>query len=646
MPPYTDLSTNMQISELNNADHNYGFSKTVEFTKTDKRVAFANGQKIQDDFNVSKEKFETPGKEKSVSFAPLKNDFAENFGKSMYSTAYENGFNSTQYAESDSKEIEMLQKPLVYPDAECFQSFSSYNTDNEIILEPGPPPEMGYIPKEAVPKTREPMAERVKKLESSQRQLSPVEIPPGAVKIFPIIPKRKETSESTYEKKYSSCIKEYKNSLRKNTSFEKQSDTIQETPNIRVSEIGESRKETESSCPIYRLQADLDVRPLSPRPSAEGVNMERLWSQKKTVEEQSHLRPVTPRGFNVEENSSAFRQTDQQRSLSPLPSAEGVAMDKLWAHPRSRPHSVIGFDGPNSTSTETSFKSEKIENTMWTAGSGPAKTTGKTVYEDMCKINDQVVSRNKFDQSYSNYENEDSQRRASLDRGKKANKKFKWPPEEVSIQDSLVRKTSSNAVPSPSTVEKKSYLYEGLASKSNTEKQDSFVNNQTLPRSFKFASSNESKFQPVKSFSPVGRRNSDYESDYEVTRISKESCWKPASQTQNTVSSSTFSKELVTDLTSEKKFRETTMFSKPEMNVARESGYTADTEESYRGAGCFVPRHSSINFPQYTEQNRTQTLPRVSNHKVTKRTNFEFVCLTNFVVFLRIKKYLGSCNFC
>jgi hypothetical protein len=567
---------------------------------------------------VSKEKFETrDNKDKSVTFAPLVDDFS-------YSTSnYGNGFGSTT---SNSKEIEMLQKPLVYPEVESFQqSYSSsslYNTNNEIILEPGPPPEIGYIPKEAVPKTREPMAERVKKLESSQRQLSPVEIPPGAVKIFPtIVPKRRETSstENTYEKKYSSCIKEYKNSLRKSVSVDREvEDTIvQETPNIRVSDIEKSRNrnvESSTTGPIYRPQADLDVRPLSPRPSAEGVSMEKLWSQKKT-EEVSQYRPVTPRGFasSEEGSSSAFKRADLKRSQSPLPSAEGVAMDRLWAHPRvSRPHSVIGMDG---VSAETSLKSEKFESTTWTPGSGPPKTVGRVAYEDTHTVNDQVVSRNKHDQSYSNYADQhrydsgDFQRSVSADRApKKA--KFIWPPEEVSIQDSLVRRT--NTVPSP---EKKTYPYGAKAS------QDSFANNQTLPRGFKFASSNESKFQPVKSYSPIGRRNSDYESDYEVTRISKEARWKPPPPT---VSSSTFSKEVVSNLSSssEKKFVQSNTlagFPKP----TRESGYTADTEESYRGStqqlGCFVPRHSSVSFPP--EPNRTQTLPRVSDHKVTTTVN-------------------------
>lgn len=59
--------------------------------------------------------------------------------------------------------------------------------DGGLYLEAGPPPEIGFVPKSYVQKSKDIMAERVRKLESSQRLLSPIEIPTGAVRIFPTL---------------------------------------------------------------------------------------------------------------------------------------------------------------------------------------------------------------------------------------------------------------------------------------------------------------------------------------------------------------------------------------------------------------------------------------------------------------------------
>lgn len=102
---------------------------------------------------------------------------------------------------------------------------------------------------------------------------------------------------------------------------------------------------------------------ISPRPSAEGVAMEKLWSSSNSVE---RVRP-----------QSAFLPSE--RSSSPMPSAEGVAMEKLWTQRLStvkrtwpppqpiteKPTAPWVSNAPNDLpppETETSVKTELKDN--------------------------------------------------------------------------------------------------------------------------------------------------------------------------------------------------------------------------------------------------------------------------------------------
>lgn len=548
-----------QTNFTNNFDaKNYANFKTVEVSKMDKRISFKTDE--NDVPIVEKREFEQDAKEDTSNVNETSYD---SFSKSEIFSKNVNGLESKStysldYTKSGSE-------PPVKK--ESFSSFSSFEPYS-FYLEPGPPPEIGYIPKdkEAPPKTREVMAERVKKLESSQRQLSPVEIPAGGVKIFPtIVTKHKQdTSESSVQQKYS---------FKKTTN-----ESAYTAPNIQVSETPKVE-----SIPIYRPQADVDLRPTSPRPSAEGVSMEKLWtsSQKKTVEESSH-RPSTP---NVEK----FRVPDIKRSLSPQPSAEGVAMDKLWSHPaqetadKNRPHSALGF-----ATGEVESKTDTVESFQ------QKEATTRTTFEE------------------------------------KGKRKFKWPPQEVSIEDSLVRKTtppqdSTQACYDQTAYEKtlaqssfaeaspQKYVYGGVKAVpyptkpfSVLEKQET-ANYQTLPRSFKFSSSSDSKFKPVKPLlkGVVGARrlpDSDYESDFEVTKISK--------QATNGATTTGISEQFSSESYSVK-------------NV-RESGYTADTDEPkgsvflQRSNSFTKPVFSSVStgFQKYEDTNTIQSFPRTTENKV------------------------------
>lgn len=103
-----------------------------------------------------------------------------------------------------------------------------------------------------------------------------------------------------------------------------------------------------SPSPIYRPQAPISTRPLSPKPSAEAVEMEKLWVPHKTpdvepssytsyssTEKQTYLRPTTPTGA----------------------SHEAVAMEKTWAHKREV-SSPVHFDAQKSWSVQTTLEKQ------------------------------------------------------------------------------------------------------------------------------------------------------------------------------------------------------------------------------------------------------------------------------------------------
>ncbi|KAJ4429610.1 hypothetical protein ANN_21796, partial [Periplaneta americana] len=313
-------------------------------------------------------------------------------------------------------------------------------------LQPEPPPEIGYIPKTEVPqKLRLDMSSRVKKLEESHRVLSPVEIPSGAVKIFPT-PIRSETPTSEKSEPQSKVEPEYqpkpiseeqkvvtsqkkmeieeeliKKEVIEEVSVEKKvhlpgtgdwtyqhpSPTVkkplleehapvtprpwspapppeplwrpltpvekpkEQPPPPKVQPSPPSKVQppwvSDSVEKPYRPQTpttktDKPLRPTSPRPSAEGVAMEKLWASRRTPEPEvvglpvaPIQRPVSPKPLPVESTEkfvsssitkTSFEEksisTDIRRAASPRPSAEGVAMEKLWTpHKPAEPEPVI-----------------------------------------------------------------------------------------------------------------------------------------------------------------------------------------------------------------------------------------------------------------------------------------------------------------
>ncbi|KAJ9596374.1 hypothetical protein L9F63_012602, partial [Diploptera punctata] len=232
---------------------------------------------------------------------------------------------------------------------------SQFHTEQhmkEFNLQPEPPPEIGYIPKTEVPtKLRLDMPSRVKKLEESHRVLSPVEIPSGAVKIFPTpsptvekpelkpkpetpkpeIPKPEVPKPTVETEIKTQAVEE---TVRKEVQHIPSKPAFDDIPLLEehapvtpkpwsprpLTPLDSSQTFSTSSFTKTSMEETVDIRrAASPRPSAEGVAMEKLWTPHKPAEPEPIItRPVSRGTF--------------EKAMSPKPSMEGLAMDKIWAH--------------------------------------------------------------------------------------------------------------------------------------------------------------------------------------------------------------------------------------------------------------------------------------------------------------------------
>jgi len=267
-----------------------------------------------------------------------------------------------------------------------------------LVLQPEPPPEMGFISKSEVTKSKEEISEKAKKLEESHRSLPQEQIPSGAVRIFPAPIQKKSESVSTemsfqqesfvqpvtpasiiesadfqdkpYESSYISTTQE-QSVTKTSTPFKvakfevlKQTPTTPPEPpqthliksftsyksNDYKSEIlnegGFVIPQTES-LPIIRPSADIQLRPQSPRPSAEGVNMEKLWASKQK-EEYVEFPHSSPLPFQHQEENTQNFQSEKistfreiKHTASPVPSTTGLAMEKLWTPAKDNQKSLL-----------------------------------------------------------------------------------------------------------------------------------------------------------------------------------------------------------------------------------------------------------------------------------------------------------------
>ena len=300
-------------------------------------------------------------------------------------------------------------------------SFEKYMTQHyvhhsssldEFHLLPEPPPEIGYIPKTEVPaKLRLDMSSRVKKLEESHRVLSPVEIPSGAVRIFPaplrpetptaekfdpqpkprmedkLFTETRQTISSSDKEKVIEEVFEKKEivdqvSVQKKIQLPGTADWTCPHPVSATQPVTEelaapikpvSQPQTASVAPAASVVPITPVQPpqliqtvqtgtqqstleslrcTSPRPSAEALVMEKLWASSRIPEPEVVGLPVVPlkeiqapkplvtemteKYVASTITKSSVQETDIRRAVSPRPSAEGIAMEKLWT-----PHKTV-----------------------------------------------------------------------------------------------------------------------------------------------------------------------------------------------------------------------------------------------------------------------------------------------------------------
>ncbi|CAI6344104.1 unnamed protein product [Macrosiphum euphorbiae] len=175
-------------------------------------------------------------------------------------------------------------------------SFKQSN-DAEVILEPGPPPTFDYMPRAQSVK-KDQMTERLRRLSTNQKLLSPEQIPSGAVRIFPDV-----TSEIQQEVVEESCIK--KEVITSGLS----EDTIAHT---HLPTSYTPLPHSEPHVPLLRPQADIEVRPGSPRPSAEAISMEKLWTKAHSPHVQKtqvSYSPVHMKTYSSTESQSFVSET-------------------------------------------------------------------------------------------------------------------------------------------------------------------------------------------------------------------------------------------------------------------------------------------------------------------------------------------------
>lgn len=165
-------------------------------------------------------------------------------------------------------------------------SSSSQQKYEEINLVPEPPAEICYEPS---PVKTEEVVEKSKRLQESYKEIANAEIPTGVAKTIPVTaaPQQAFLEQSSIKSEF------YK---------------------------------SESVGPIYRPSADIPIRPVSPRPSAEALEMEKLWASQKVIETEKTV-PTVSSSYIIEKQSTTTGSLE--------PTVDAIAMEKMWAHKHS-----------------------------------------------------------------------------------------------------------------------------------------------------------------------------------------------------------------------------------------------------------------------------------------------------------------------
>lgn len=268
--------------------------------------------------------------------------------------------------------FEDLKKPNIHIPVGIAQANDAAKLQAELAelnLLPGTPPEMGFMPKMNDPH-REPLAEKVKRLEESNKNVA--DAPSGGVRTLPPQPmtqiQQQTTKTSTTYQGQTIPNKEQlpQNQEPKAPLLSSQAPVFQDLYTSPVPNIQQLTSQPYQPKPIKPAQAFQEEMfiPMSPIMSqSTGVAEEPSASQPHFLLKEYQERPYTalapimrPQAHIVEANDSV---QNGFRSASPRPSAEGVAMEKLWSSPKPHEHEKQ-FDMSVYHTSKNEFAEEKI----------------------------------------------------------------------------------------------------------------------------------------------------------------------------------------------------------------------------------------------------------------------------------------------
>ncbi|XP_034951171.1 uncharacterized protein [Chelonus insularis] len=317
------------IKLTENEDGNYdvkvnkltkNYERSTTFHETKKAADMPSKKSVQDISN----KFETPIITKGVDNVMI--DFPYEQYKLPALNIQRTVLEDTTASGSPIHGTLTISK-LVAQSESAEQMLSGFN------LVPEPPPEIGYMPKpEEELKKRTDISFKAKQLEECQKKT--VDAPIGGVKIFPTSPEKQAP------------VPEVKKPEMKSINI---------PPPFELSQTKEfARKEVVEEKCIKRdvhKKNDIKMSTYSPAPSSppKSEQNEKWWSSTSDLETRSHVSTDLSEYRCQSGASSHF----EGRATSPKPSADGLAMEKSWAKSKTSESNRKSWPPPASDNKET-----------------------------------------------------------------------------------------------------------------------------------------------------------------------------------------------------------------------------------------------------------------------------------------------------
>lgn len=249
-----------------------------------------------------------------------------------------------------------VEKSFTSSSSSAFQHHekSSFNQTN---LKPEPPAEICYTAPMQEFQKQQHISSKIKQLES-HREISQSEAPIGGVKILPsqkraplIQPQPKFEPLPKIEPIAQLPPKEFATFMEPTSSVKTES------------KYESSHYHHESSGSILRPYEMLQTRPLSPRPSAEGVEMEKLWVPHKPQEPPSYSSSYTVEKETIE------------------PRLGGISMEKAWAHKSMESHHKSWPPVPETPQVPPSYSVQSTLERKWTPSVKETHVKESTIIE-------------------------------------------------------------------------------------------------------------------------------------------------------------------------------------------------------------------------------------------------------------------------